>query len=140
MRAITKRTAVAAALAIGVTAGVAVAANGATVDHDVRQGDFTTGANGFATSDTRATGHYDFLKEGIRLYTEGNTSTDKVAEYFPLDKPLADVTQVEYDWYGTTPSPGVQYVMDFDNDNSQDGILVGEKVYGGQDVWLSNGS
>ena len=47
---------------------------------------------------------------------------------------------MDYDWYGTTPTPGVQYVMDFDNDGSQDGILVGEKVYGGQDVWLTDGS
>ncbi|MET0837703.1 MAG: hypothetical protein ABWY19_02900 [Marmoricola sp.] len=143
MRAITKRTAIAAALAIGATAGFAVSANGATVDHDVRQSDFTTtdaGTYGFAASQTRATGHYDFLKEGLRLWTESNTSTDKVAEYFPVDKPLSGVTQVDYDWYGTTPSPGAQYVMDFDDDGSQDGILVGEKVYGGEDVWLTGSS
>jgi hypothetical protein len=142
MRVITKRTAAAAALAVGVSVCFAVSAQGATVDHDVRQSDFTTtdASNGYAASQTRSTGHYDFLKEGVRLWTESNTSTDKVAEYFPVDKPLAGVTQVDYDWYGTTPTPGVQYVMDFDNDGNQDGILVGEKIYGGQDVWLSDGS
>jgi hypothetical protein len=137
-----KRTAAAGlALALAGSVAFAVAAQGAPVDHDVRQADFTTGTtNGFANSDTRATGHYDFLKEGIRLYTESNTSTDKVAEYFPVGKPLAGITDVAYDWYGTTPTPGAQYVMDFDNDGSQDGILVGELVYGGQDVWLTNAS
>jgi hypothetical protein len=35
-------------------------------------------------SDTRPTGHYDFLREGIHVYTEGALSTDKVAEYFAL--------------------------------------------------------
>jgi hypothetical protein len=137
------------ALTLIATAGLGVAsAQGAPTDHDVRESQFTSGL-----SDTRANGHYDFLKEGVRLYTDGNSdtgprtdggsgtwNTDKVAEYFPVGKPLAGVTDVDYDWYGTTPTPGQQYVMDFDNDGSVDGILVGEKVYGGQEVWLTNGS
>jgi hypothetical protein len=139
MKNIKRGLAVIAAAAL--ITGYAVSAQGAAPGHPVRASDFTTGGDdGFANSDTRATGHYDFLEEGIRLYTEGNTSTDKVAEYFPLNKALSGITDVEYDWYGTSPSPGIQYVMDFDNDGTQDGILVGEKVYGGQDVWLTNGS
>jgi hypothetical protein len=137
MLLITKRRAAATlALTVAATLGLGVAAaQGAPTDHDVRASDFIA-----ASSDTRATGHKDFLKEGIRLWTEGNTSTDKVAEYFAVNQPLAGITDVDYDWYGTTPSPGQQYVMDFDNDGSLDGILVGEKVYGGQEVWLTNGS
>jgi hypothetical protein len=39
---------------------------------------------------------------------------------------------------GTAP-PGFQLVVDFDNDGTADGILVGETIYA-NDWWLSNGS
>ncbi|MCZ4497906.1 MAG: hypothetical protein JWQ74_459 [Marmoricola sp.] len=133
--------------AIAATALVAVglgasSASADTNDHAVRASDFVT-----ALSDTRANGHVDFLKEGVHLTTDtsgdaasttGNLS--KAAEYFAVNKPLAGVTDVQYDWYGTTPSPGTQYIVDFDGNGDADGTLVGEKVYGGQDVWLTNGS
>ncbi|MCW2786835.1 MAG: hypothetical protein JWP74_3352 [Marmoricola sp.] len=106
-----------------------------TTDHDIRASDFIPGL-----TDTRSGGHEAFLKEGIHVSTDSNTSNDKVAEYFAVNKPLAGITDIGYEWYGTDPSPGQQYVMDFDNDGTPDGILVGENVYGGQDVWLSNGS
>lgn len=132
-----------AALAASALLAVALGASSATAvtsDHDVRPGDLTTGDAGYATSDTRATGHKQFLKEGLHVWTEGATPTDKVAEYFPVNKPLAGITTIGVEWFGTATPPGQQYVMDFDNDGTQDGILVGENGYGGQDVWLSNGS
>ena len=92
MRVITKRTAAAAALAVGVSVGFAVSAQGATgITMCVRATSPrpTRGAIGYAASQTRSTGHYDFLKEGVRLWTESNTTTDKVAEYFAVDKPLS---------------------------------------------------
>ena len=94
-----------------------------------------------ALGDTRATGHYEFLREGIHLWTEGNTSTDKVAEYFPTND-AAFPTEGGLEWYGTSPQPGAQLVFDFDgiNDNGNDyNILVGEPVYG-ENWWLTNGS
>jgi hypothetical protein len=93
-------------------------------------------------SDTRATGHYAVVGSGLRVWTEGNTGTDKVAEYVDTATPLADageptlnLTQAD----GTIP-PGFQLVVDFDNDGTNDGILVGEPTYYGNDWWLNNGA
>ena len=149
-----RATAAVLSVAVAASVGFAVSAQGAVTDHDVRQSDFTTGTDdGYANSATRVNGHYDFLKEGVRLWTDGSTdtgprtdgnpgdwNTDKAAEYFAVNKTLSAVTTYDYDWYGTTPSPGIQFVMDFDNDGSQDGILVGEKTYPNQDVWLTGSS
>ena len=40
------------------------------------------------TSATRATGHVDVLADGVRVRTEGATSTDKAAGYFDVDQVL----------------------------------------------------
>ena len=37
----------------------------------------------------RATGHYDVVSGGLRVWTEGNGPTDKVAEYIDTNTPLA---------------------------------------------------
>ena len=42
-------------------------------------------------SDTRATGHYEVVGTGLRIWTEGATSTDKVAEYVATDHALTAV-------------------------------------------------
>ena len=92
-----------------------------------------------ARSDTRATGHYEVVGSGLRVWTEGSTSTDKVAEYVATSTPLADVGEpsLEYTPTSGTVPPGYQLVVDFDGDGSSDGILVGETVYG-EDWWLNN--
>ena len=92
-------------------------------------------------SETRATGHNDFRStSGVHVWTEGATSTDKAAGYFAVDKPLADAVTPGFDVRTISGgTPGSQLVMDFDNDGSADGILVGERVYG-SDYWLTNGS
>jgi hypothetical protein len=41
------------------------------------------------TSETRATGHNVFVADGVRVYTAGNTSTDKAAGYFAVSQLLA---------------------------------------------------
>lgn len=123
-------------VAVGLTASSATAA---LTEHDVRPKHLTTGDTDFATSDTRSTGHRSFLEEGIRLWTEGDDTTDKVAEYFAVKRPLASVSDVELQWFGTSATPDVHYVVDFDADGSQDGVLVGEKG-SGNDVWLTNQS
>jgi hypothetical protein len=92
-----------------------------------------------AYSDTRATGHYEVVGTGLRLWTESNGSTDKVAEYIDTATPLADVGEPSLDWTQTTGTlpPGMQLGVDFDADGTADGILVGESVYNG-DWWLNN--
>src|SRR5690606_9929989 len=71
-------------------------------------------------------------------------STDKAAGYYGVDFPLADLGDqtideaLDYDAdFGI--EPGLQLVVDFDNDGIEDGILVGEKVYG-ENWWLTGSS
>lgn len=93
-----------------------------------------------AYSDTRATGHYEVVGSGLRVWTEGSTSTDKVAEYVDTDTPLADVGEPSLEYAPTSGSvpPGYQLIVDFDGDGSVDGILVGEPTSYGNDWWLNN--
>src|SRR6478752_3355100 len=44
-----------------------------------------------ALSDTRATGHYQVVGTGLHVWTQSNTSTDKVAEYVATNVPLSGV-------------------------------------------------
>ncbi|BDI23961.1 hypothetical protein [Herbiconiux sp. L3-i23] len=97
-------------------------------------------SSGFAKglSDTRATGHKELKGTGLRIWTEGATSTDKVAEYVFTNTALSAVGTPALDYTPTTGGkPGYQLVVDFDGDGQSDGILVGEDVYG-QNWWLSN--
>ncbi|MGY1650957.1 hypothetical protein [Geodermatophilus sp. SYSU D01119] len=93
-----------------------------------------------ALSDTRATGHYAVVGDGLRIWTEGTTSTDKVAEYVETDTPLARVGEPSLDFRNTSGGgvPGFQLVVDFDADGTSDGILVGEPGVYGNDWWLNN--
>jgi len=91
-------------------------------------------------SDTRATGHYEVQGTGLHIWTEGATSTDKVAEYVAKAIPLASVGEPKLNFTNTTAAgvPGFQLVVDFDNDGTTDGILVGEPGVYGNDWWLNN--
>ncbi|SDT31050.1 hypothetical protein SAMN04488543_3668 [Friedmanniella luteola] len=90
-------------------------------------------------SDTRATGHYEVVGSGLRIWTEGRTSTDKVAEYVATSTPLAAAGEPSLDFTDTSSGgvPGAQLVVDVDGDGTSDGILVGERIYG-NDWWLNN--
>ena len=130
------RTGLAALVAgLSVAIGAAAPASAATATIDVPT-DFVA-----ALSDTRATGHYEVVATGLRVWTEGATSTDKVAEYVAAPAPLAVVGEPNLEYTPTSGSipPGFQLVVDFDDDGAADGILVGESVYNG-DWWLSNSS
>jgi len=90
-------------------------------------------------SDTRATGHYEVVGSALHIWTEGNTGTDKVAEYVATDTPLANAGEPVLNYEatsGATP-PGFQLVIDFDADGEKDGILVGEPTFYGNDWWLN---
>jgi hypothetical protein len=94
-----------------------------------------------ALSDTRATGHYDVQGTGLHVSTEGSTSTDKVAEYVDTNTPLSGIGEPSLDYTSIVGiAPGSQLVVDFDNDGTPDGILVGEPGFYGNDWWASNGS
>lgn len=96
-------------------------------------------------SETRATGHNEITADGLRIWTEGNSSTDKAAGYYATDFALqnlgsdtiADV--LTYTANDGSTAPGAQLVVDFDGDGTPDGILVGESIYG-NNWWLTNGS
>jgi hypothetical protein len=93
-----------------------------------------------ALSDTRATGHYEVHGSGLRVWTTGNASTDKVAEYVDTSIPLTSVSEpslILTNNSGTIP-PGFQMVVDFDGNGTADGILVGEPTSYGNDWWLNN--
>jgi hypothetical protein len=93
-----------------------------------------------AYSDTRATGHYAPQGTGLHIWTEGSTSTDKVAEYVDTSTPLADAGEpaLVYSNNSGTGVPGFQLVVDFDGDGDDDGILIGEPGSYGNDWWLNN--
>lgn len=127
----------ASAIAVGLTLalpGVASAADGTGVIYAPE--DFNP-----AYSDTRATGHYEIVGTSLRVWTEGSTGTDKVAEYIDTSTPLADAGEpaLVLTNQGTTATePGFQLVVDFDADGTPDGILVGEPNAYGDAWWLNN--
>ncbi|GAA3181093.1 hypothetical protein GCM10010531_39120 [Blastococcus jejuensis] len=93
-------------------------------------------------SQTGATGHYEVQGSGLHIWTEGATSSDKVAGYVATSTPLAGIGEPSLDYaptFGSVP-PGYQLVVDFDGNGSIDGILVGEPEFYGNDWWLTNGS
>ncbi|BDZ46528.1 hypothetical protein [Naasia aerilata] len=97
-------------------------------------------------SDTRAAGHYEVVGTGLHIWTEADPliagGVKKVAEYVATSKPLTTVGEPSLSYTattGTTP-PGFQLVVDFDNDGSADGILIGEPGVYGNTWWLNNGA
>ena len=131
-----KHLGLAAVLGVGLTVALATPAVAAADDTIYVPDDFVP-----ALSDTRATGHYELTEDGgLRLWTTGSTSTDKVAEYVATDSPLALVGEPGLDYANTSGGgvPGFQLVVDFDGDGSEDGILIGEPGVYGDDWWLNN--
>ncbi|WP_207454113.1 hypothetical protein [Desertivibrio insolitus] len=124
----------AAAIAVGLAlapAAPAVAATTATIEVPT---DFVPDR-----SDTRATGHYEVVGTGLRLWTEGSASSDKVAEYVATNTALTAVGEPTLEYSNTSGGvPGFQLVVDFDADGNDDGILIGEPGVYGNDWWLNN--
>jgi hypothetical protein len=135
----------AAVIALGLVAA-ASPAHAVTVKQ-IRQSDFIA-----ALKDTRSAGHFEFLSEGLHVWTDDATSNAKVAEYFPVTGALPATSKMDWlgvDIVGVRPQPGVQIVFDVDGTtgNGNDyNILVGEPVYGTDasgnvtDWWLTTGS
>ena len=130
-----RRLTAAVLLSLGLATGLAAPAQAAPGNTIEVPTDFMA-----SLTDTRATGHYDVVGTGLRLWTEGTTSTDKVAEYVATDTPLAVVGEPTLRYTNTTSGgvPGFQLVVDFDGDGTTDGILIGEPGVYGADWWLNN--
>lgn len=92
----------------------------------------------YAYQDTRADGHTEFTADGLRIWTTLGDSTSKVAWYKSVNYPLASVGAPTMEYTATNGiAPGLQLIVDFDNNGTPDGILVGESIYG-NNWWLSN--
>ena len=87
--------------------------------------------------DTRSKGHYEFKREGLRLWTEDTTSQSKVAWYNAVTPyPLSEVGTPSMDYTATFGiKPGMQIVIDTNGDATPEGILVGEPDYYGNNWW-----
>ncbi len=103
------------------------------------------GAGRFSTvaGETRATGHNEVVDGGLRVWTEGATSTDKAAALYPVPNlPLADQTaESAYDLDLTNLTdggkPGYNLVLDINGPgNTAPGfvVLVKEEGFYG-DLW-----
>ena len=106
----------------------------------------TTNLATWDLTQTRATGHNEITANALRIWTEGATSTDKAAGYYATNFPLsglgAETVTQSLDFSTTSGSalpPGLQLVLDTNNDGIPNGILVGEPVYG-NNWWASNAS
>ncbi len=102
----------------------------------------STSLSAWDRSETRATGHNALMASGLHIWTEGATSTDKAAGYYGVNFPLVNLgsqtiaESIDYE-AAVGITPGLQLAMDFDNNGSFDGYLVGEAIYG-NNWWLSN--
>ena len=93
-------------------------------------------------SDTRSAGHYAVQGTGLHIFTDDSSSQAKVAEYVATTTALASVGEPKLNFTNTSSGgiPGFQLVVDFNNDGTADGILVGEPGAYGNDWWLTKGS
>jgi hypothetical protein len=100
--------------------------------------DTDTRATGHPNADDRAAGNHGYVDGGLHIYTEGSTSTDKVAYTKVTSFPLKNTGKLAIDYdakFGI--KPGINLSVEFEF--GRKGTLVYEDVYG-QDLWLTNGS
>ena len=95
--------------------------------------------DGWDFSQTRAAGSNTFVAGGLLVETTEATSLGKAAGYKAIDIALADVGDFAIaleDVTGVPPS--LQLGVDLDDDGVQDGYLVYEETYYGQNLWASS--
>lgn len=88
------------------------------------------------------TGHEQWTIDGLRIWTDGSTSEDKVYEHISTSTPLADAEEPTLDYTtndGNVP-PGFRLMVDITGDGVSDGVLIGEPTYYGNEWWLSSAS
>jgi len=132
MKLITKGAVAAVSVATLVSMAPAAHASSTTT---LRSGDVDT-------SDTRANGHVEFLKDGLHVWTDDTSGQAKAAEYFEVPT-QALPSSASLTWYGTSPAPGSQIMFDVDSDRTNANtynILVGEQATYGHDYWYTGGT
>lgn len=90
-------------------------------------------------SQTRATGHNELATDGVRVWTEGATSTDKAAGYLSTNFALinAGIPNIEFASY-TGGRPSLQLGIDTNADGIRDAYLVYEPwAYGEGNYWAT---
>ncbi|RIJ78058.1 hypothetical protein D1871_04295 [Nakamurella silvestris] len=94
---------------------------------------------GFSFAETRATGHYQFTPAGLKIYTESNGTTDKVAAYKSVDIPFSALGTPSLDYLRSTGVAGasLQLGVDKDGNGTWDGYLVSEPEYEAGKYWSS---
>ncbi|MDB5180332.1 MAG: hypothetical protein JWO54_90 [Candidatus Saccharibacteria bacterium] len=101
---------------------------------------------GWDTSKSRTQSTTTVTGDGLELKTfgpAGSPDQRKAAGYYSVNYPLSGVGSqtideaLDYQIVSGTNEPGLQIVVDLDNNGSNDGILVGEKVYGNT-WWLAD--
>lgn len=97
-----------------------------------------TNLNGlWGNVDTRSAGHYEYIEDGLHVWTDDASSQAKVSLGTPASFALKNTGKLDIQWAGSTPPPGLNLFVNFGSDGT--GTLVYESVYG-QDLWLTNGS
>lgn len=91
------------------------------------------------SSNTRATGHYEFTGSGLHVWTEGATSTDKVAGYRSgCNVRLADIGTPSLDYVNNGGvAPGYQLYIQSNKTGGASGYVVGEPGPYGINWWSS---
>lgn len=101
-----------------------------------------TALSGWNFSETRSTGHNALTADGLHVWTESNTSTDKAAGYYPASFDLANLGEgFGLDATATTGTipPALQLTVDLDGNGTPEGNLVAEPgFYGANTLWLSS--
>lgn len=86
--------------------------------------------------ESRTAGHYEFVEDGVRIYTDNNTSQAKVAWYHAVDYSLAEIGEPSIDYDSTFGiEPGMQIALDKDGNGTVEGYLVGEPDSYGNNWW-----
>lgn len=89
--------------------------------------------------ETRATGHNELVTNGLHVWTEGATNTDKAAGYYATPGLLlADIDSTSINFYSYQDGrPSVQLGVDRDGNGIWDGYLVYEPwAYGNGNYWV----
>jgi len=93
-------------------------------------------------AETRSTGHNELLANGLHVWTEGATSTDKAAGYYPVSFNLADLGEgfgLDATAMSGSIPPALQLTVDLDGNGTPEGNLVAEPTFYGTDtLWLSS--
>ncbi|MGV8897201.1 MAG: cell wall-binding repeat-containing protein [Rhodoglobus sp.] len=98
-------------------------------------------SGGWTFGETRATGHNVFTADGLHVYTESDSSTDKAAGYKALSIPLSEVGVPAIDLtVNSGGSPSIQLGIDLTGDGTWDGYLVNEGAIYGVGMWWTNKS